>query len=80
MTQPTDVILCNADVLFTQEGDRFYLEFGTLRFNWDNGMQWFLTLEDKHSEANSVTQYKGLCGDYNNDPAGKFLRKAVPQN
>ena len=49
------------------------MEYGTLRFSWNMGLQWFLTLEDSHIAANPNTQFRGLCGDFNDNPSGKNL-------
>ena len=63
-------VTSNLGVVFTHDGDQFYLEYGTLKFAWGVGLQWFLTLEDTHTASNSITQYRGLCGDFNDNPSG----------
>ena len=68
------ISVSSSDVLFTHDGEQFYLEYGTLRFSWNMGLQWFLTLEDTHVAANPNTQFKGLCGDYNDNASGNNFK------
>ncbi len=60
------------DMIFTHEGERYYLEYGTFRFSWDGKLQWYLTLDEAHASVDgSNTVFKGLCGNYNENPSGK---------
>lgn len=70
------IALYFSGVLFTHDGERFYLEYGTLRFSWDTALEWFFTLEEHHNDGDhdSAAVYKGLCGDFNGEASGESGR------
>ena len=51
-----------------KRGDYYYLEYASLSVKWDVDGTWFITLSEPHGTHN----VKGLCGNYNKDPHGKW--------
>ena len=56
----------------TKNGDFYYLEEGHMRMKWDDGDEWHLTMEEEVT-AESTSNIKGICGNYNGDPWGECV-------